>query len=163
MASDIIATVEGILEKAKEQIQANMAAKDINASGRTSKSFRVERYDGGIRLVMGGADTAPLDTLEIGRPGGSVPGGFKRTKAGVIDVSNTFKAILVQWAKDKGIADFGWGAATMLGRRIAEKGTLRHENPTDVYSSVVLDAADQVKGEVTVTITTMIHENLKRS
>ena len=94
-----------LLEKACQDIKDEMAAKGINATGNTSRSFRVERYDGGIRLVMGGESypTAPLETLEVGRPGGNVPGGFRMTKAGVLDVSNTFKAILVEWAKAKGI------------------------------------------------------------
>ncbi|KAK6027564.1 hypothetical protein OSTOST_06411 [Ostertagia ostertagi] len=133
-----------ILDKAKEEIQARMEQEDINASGRSSRSWRVEEYANGVRLVYGNPDTAPLETLEIGRPGGDVPGGFRMTKDGVRDVSNTFKAILVQWAKDKGIQDFGWGHATMLGRRIAEQGTLRHQRPVDVYTSIVMDAAEKL-------------------
>ena len=50
----LLERVGKLLDAAKEDIQARMAAEDINASGRTSRSFRVERYDGGIRLVMGG-------------------------------------------------------------------------------------------------------------
>lgn len=151
-----------ILEAAKRRIQDNLAEKDINASGRTSRSFRVERYDGGVRLVMGGTAerTAPLSTLEIGRPGGSVPGGFRMTKAGVQDVSNTFKAILVQWAKDKGIPGFGWGAATMLGRRIAAEGTNRHRNPTDAYSSVVIETVREAGAEAVKSITAFIHDSI---
>ena len=137
MKSEIVA----ILEKAKADIQRRMAEGDINASGRSSSSLVVVEYDGGVMLRYGGKDTAPLATLEVGRPGGNVPGGFRTTKAGVQDVSNTFKAILVQWAKDKGIPDFGWGHATMLGRRIAKEGTLRHRSHVDVYTTVVEDVA----------------------
>ena len=86
-----------------------------------------------------------METLEIGRPGGNVPGGIRTTKKGVRDVSNTFKAILVQWAKDKGIADFGWGAATVLGRRIAADGTRRYHQHEDVYSSAVKQAAKDIQ------------------
>lgn len=151
-----------ILERAKQRIQDNLAAKGINASGRTSRSFRVERYDGGVRLVMGGTAerTAPLSTLEVGRPGGNVPGGFRVTKAGVVDVSNTFKAILIQWARDKHIPDFGWAEATILGRRIADQGTNRHRNPEDVYSSVVQDAVREAGEEAVKSITAFIHENI---
>lgn len=151
-----------ILERAKQRIQDNLAAKGINASGNTSRSFRVERYDGGVRLVMGGtaARTAPLSTLEVGRPGGNVPGGFRVTKAGVLDVSNTFKAILIQWARDKHIPDFGWAEATILGRRIADQGTNRHRNPEDVYSSVVQDAVREAGEEAVKSITAFIHENI---
>ena len=160
--NSVLDRVEVILNEARDAIRADMASKGINATGNTSKSFRVERYDGGIRLVMGGESfpTAPLETLEVGRPGGNVPGGFRMTKAGVLDVSNTFKAILIEWAKAKGIADFGWGRATMLGRRIAEEGTLRHKSPVNVYSQAVLDAEGKIKKEVRATITALIHQEL---
>lgn len=158
----LLGDIEKILEAAKTEIQAQMASQDINASGRTSKSFRVERYDGGVRLVMGGTEerTAPLETLEVGRPAGNVPGGFRTTKDGVRDVSNTFKAILVQWAADKGIAGFGWGHATMLGRRIAAEGTDRSRNPKIVYTEEVVKARDEIMKTATVTVTEKIHEEL---
>ena len=153
--------IVALLERAKDDIQTMMEQENINASGRSSRSFRVEQYDGGVRLVYGGADTAPLGTLEVGRPGGNVPGGFVTTKAGVRDVSKTFKAILIQWAKDKGIADFGWGRATMLGRRIAEQGTLRHMNPVDVYTSIVMETAERVKDGLRSVFTMSIHETIR--
>lgn len=163
--NSVLDRVEAILNEARDTIRAEMASKDINATGNTSKSFRVERYDGGIRLVMGGESfpTAPLETLEVGRPGGNVPGGFRMTKAGVLDVSNTFKAILIQWAKDKGIDDFGWGRATMLGRRIAAEGTLRHNSPVNVYSQAVTDAVAKISDAVTVMVTKKIHDNVLKS
>ena len=154
------AGVETILYLALDDIRREMEQKDINASGRTSRSFRVVREGTRILLVMGGKDTAPLETLEIGRPGGNVPGGFRMTKAGVRDVSNTFKAILVQWAKEKGIQDFGWGRATIVGRRIAEQGTLRHSNPVNVYTEAVIRAANEVKKYATAQVTELIHEQL---
>jgi hypothetical protein len=160
--NSVLDRVETILNEARDAIRAEMAAKDINATGNTSKSFRVERYDGGIRLVMGGESfpTAPLETLEVGRPGGNVPGGFRMTKAGVRDVSNTFKAILVDWARDKGIVGFGWGAATLLGRRIASEGTLRNKAPKVVYTEAVIEARDEIMRTATVTVTDKIHEEL---
>lgn len=160
---DLFAGVEVVLQLAKGDIQRRMADEDINASGRTSASFRVVKEDGHIMLVMGGEKTAPLQTLEVGRPAGNVPGGFVLTKAGTVDVSNTFKAILIQWAKDKGIPDFGWGHATMLGRRIAREGTIRHSRPVDVYTSIVLDVADKVKADAVRSITTAINNQLRRN
>lgn len=133
------------LERLRDEIVSNIEAKGITASGRTQRSLAVEVYDGGVRLVAKSGNRAPMETLEIGRPGGNVPGGFRTTKKGVRDVSNTFKAILVQWAKDKGIADFGWGAATVLGRRIAAEGTRRYNNHEDVYSSAVKQAAKDIQ------------------
>ena len=82
------------------------------------------------------------------------------TKAGVLDVSSTFKAILIEWAKAKGISDFGWGRATMLGRRIAEEGTLRHKSPVNVYSQAVTDAVAKISDAVTVIVTKKIHDNV---
>ncbi len=151
-----------LLEDAKLQIQSNLESEGINASGRTSRSFEVVRYDGGVMLIMGGTGerTAPLRTIEFGRQAGNVPGGFRTTKAGVTDVSNTFKAILVQWAKDKGIVGFGLGAATLLGRRIAREGTLRHRQPVDVYSSVVAEVAEKVGADAVKSITRFIHKEL---
>lgn len=160
--NSILDEVENILLEACRRIQENIAEKGINATGNTSESFRVERYDGGIRLVMGGTDkrTAPLDTLEVGRPGGNVPGGFRKMKDGREDVSNTFKWILIKWAEAKGLEGFGWGAATILGRRIAKEGTLRHRNPVQVYSQPVYDAEQELVRKVSVTVTDKIHKEL---
>ena len=79
-----------ILHQLADDIRANMASNNINASHRTEQSLRVEEYDGGYRVVIGGKNTAPLATLEIGRPGGDVPGGFVTLKDGRKDVSKTF-------------------------------------------------------------------------
>lgn len=160
--NSVVDKAAAIMEKAKAEIQATMAAEDINASGRTSKSFRVERYGSGIRLVMGGTGerTAPLETLEVGRPKGNVPGGFHMTKAGVRDVSKTFKAILIRWAAEKGIPDFGWGRATIIGRRIADQGTKRHAHPVEVYSIPVMKAKADIEKMAQVTVTNKIHVEL---
>lgn len=157
----MIEKVVDILERAKADIQSRMASEGINASGRSSASWRVIQYDGGVRLVYGGPETAPLATLEVGRPAGNVPGGFRTTKAGVQDVSNTFKAILVRWAREKGIPDFGWGQATLLGRRIAKEGTLRHTHPVDVYTSIVMETAETVKDGLRSVFTMQIHETIR--
>lgn len=141
-----------ILEQAKADIQSRMASEDINASGRSSASLRVERYPGGVRLVYGNPTTAPMPTLEVGRPGGPVPKGFT--------------AILEQWSRDKGIAfdterdrrSFAW----LLGQRIKREGTLRHMDNVDVYTTIVTEAADKVKGAIKVTVTKEIHEHLKK-
>lgn len=152
LANQVIA----ILEKAKSDIQANMEANDINASGRTSASFRVERYDRGVRLVMGGPDTAPLPTLEVGRPAGPIP--------------SNMTDILVQWSKDKGIFfpltktgkdTYRRSFAYLLGRRIEREGTLRHRTPVDVYTTVVLDASESVKADLVKSLTIYINNQLR--
>lgn len=149
-ADDIIR----ILEAAKEAIRQNMATEGINATGNTSASFRVEQYDGGVRLVMGGTEekTAPLATLEVGRPGGPVPKGFTQ--------------ILYEWSIAKGIPfdkdSRRRSFAYLLGRRIRREGTLRHMQPVDVYTTIVLDVADRVKADAVKSITTAIHNQLRQ-
>lgn len=142
-----------ILERAKANIQARMEEEDINASGRSSASLRVETYTNGVRLVYGNPTTAPLQTLEVGRPGGPVPKGFT--------------AILEQWSRDKGIPfdseRHRRSFAYLLGRRIAREGTLRHRSPVDVYTTIVTDAAEAVKADLKVTITDLIHEELRKA
>ena len=150
----MIEIFEDILERAKGQIQANMAAESINASGRTSASFRVERTLTGVRLVMGGPGTAPLPSLEVGITAEEAPRHLP-----------TFARILEQWSRDKGIAfenegrrrSFAW----LLGRKIQREGTLRSHNPVDVYSSVVLQVADDVAATASVEVTRYIHNILK--
>lgn len=150
-----------VLSQTRDEIRANMASKGINASGRTSAAIVVEQGSGSIRLVKKAGRNAPLSTLEIGRPGGNVPGGFRTTKAGKRDVSNAFKYILIEWAKAKGIADFGWGAATMLGRRIAAEGTLRNKNHVDVYSTPVKNATERLKSDIRSWFVTQLRETIK--
>jgi hypothetical protein len=147
-----------VLQRAEQKIRAKMDAEHINASHRTERSLRVEKGASNIALVIGGERTAPLDTLEIGRPAGNVPGGFRTMLNGKQDVSNTFKAILVQWAKDKGIADFGWGRATVLGRRIAAEGTLRQKQPVDIYSSIVAETVDELNNLIGLHVAEKIDE-----
>ena len=122
------------LSQAVAEIQAAMASGNINASGRTSASFRVVETEDGLQLVGGGKDTAPIATLEVGRRPGNVPAGFT--------------AILEQWSRDKGLQfeteskrkSFSY----LLGRKIAREGTKRYREPQDVYSSITRQAADDI-------------------
>lgn len=148
MANELQTTIIGTLQQAAAVIRTNMQAKNINASGRTSASIRVRTYEGGFQLVGGAKGTAPFPTVEVGRPGGNVPGGMVMRKNGVLDVSNTFKGILLRWAHDKGI-DMDWGGVTMLGRRIAATGTIRHKQHEDVYSTEVKHAAEEIRKSYT--------------
>ena len=141
-----------IIEQAKQEIQANMASKGINASGRTSRGFAVETRGGSIALVLrhnetatiecspngfGSVEvgTAPLNTLEIGRPGGKVPRGFYY--------------MIKQWTRDKGLQfateserqTFSYFAA----RKIAKEGTKRNYRHEDVYSEPVKKAEAAIK------------------
>lgn len=148
-----------VLNQCKAEIQANMAAKNINASGRSSAAWSVREEPGAFSLIYGSDERiAPLDTLEIGRPAGNVPGGFRMTKAGVQDVSNAFKWLLIKWAEQKGF-DLNWGGATMLGRRIAAQGTLRNQNPVDVYSTPVNMAVERLKRAIRGDVLADVHKH----
>lgn len=145
--TQFVQNIAQILLQAREEIRANMAAKGINASGRTSVALQVRQNGSRIELVKVAGENAPFQTLQYGRAGGNVPGGFRITKAGVRDVSNTFKAILIQWAKNKGF-ELNWGGATMLARKIAREGTERHRVPrNDIYDKPLEKAVDGVRQE----------------
>lgn len=149
-----------VLSQCKAEIQANMAAKNINASGRSSAAWSVREEPGAFSLIYGSDERiAPLDTLEIGRPAGNVPGGFRMTKAGVRDVSNAFKWLLIKWAEQKGF-DLNWGGATMLGRRIAAQGTLRNQSPVDVYSTPVNMAVERLKRAIRGNVLADVHKQV---
>lgn len=140
-----------VLEQTKAEIQANMQARNINASGRTSASLRVEKYEGGIRLVGGtngthpikdapsvagiyGSDTAPIPTLEFGRKRGGVPRGFYY--------------IIREWTREKGLPFASESDrstfAYFVARKIANEGTKRNTNPVDVYGTPVQTAIARI-------------------
>jgi len=96
-------------------------------------------------------DTAPIQTLEIGRPGGSVPKGFYY--------------ILKQWTLDKGIPFAKESErqtfAYFLARRIARDGTRRHEVPEDVYTTTAKEAAQAIQKDLTLFVNTEIKSVLQ--
>lgn len=130
-----------ILAQTRNEILANMSAKNINASGRTANSLKAEAYEGGVRLYFAAGDRAPMDTLEIGRPGGAVP--------------RNFTDIIEQWSKDKGL---NWGsdkqrrkiAGAVAWGKIRRFGTDRNTNPVDVYSTAMEKAKEQIAKVVLV-------------
>lgn len=149
--------IRKILEQAKEQIKLNLDVENINASKRTSDSLQVVEYDGGVKLVIGGEDTAPLSTLEIGRPGGPVPFNFTE--------------IIKQWIIDKGLStnpipyvrqpSDRWqpkytpeerglnAAAGAIVQKIKTIGTDRHIQPrNDIYSNIVEKTKEILKKEI---------------
>lgn len=139
MAKDLKGQIADALTQTRDEIRANMEAKRINASGRTSASLRVDEYPLGVRLVGGSdrthtippgiyaSDTAPIPTLEVGRAGGKVPQGFYY--------------IIREWTKEKGLSFANENErntfAYFLARKIAREGTQRNIMPADVYSTPV--------------------------
>ena len=127
-----------VLTQARDEIRANMAAKGINASGRTSAALQVRQNGSRIELVKVEGDNAPFGTLQYGRGGGRVPKGFYE--------------ILKQWSKDKGLSfssETERGTfAYFLARKIAREGTNRHRSPrTDIYDEPLEKAVDGVRQE----------------
>lgn len=129
-----------VLMQTRDEIRANMASKGINASGRTSESLTAAPYPGGVKLYFAAGDRAPMETLEIGRPGGAVP--------------YNFTDIIYQWSLDKGL---NWGddkarrkiAGAVAWGKIRPFGTNRHKDPVDVYSTPV-EKARKVLSKVVV-------------
>lgn len=156
-STDIRGAVVEILVRAREDILRNMAQKNINASGRTAASIIIRETESGFAIVGGNgkthavemyprhagqtvqvSDTAPLPTLEIGRPAGRVPRGFYY--------------IIKEWTREKGL-HFGSESerqtfAYFLSRKIAREGTRRHEVPEDVYSTPAQQAAAKIRTDV---------------
>lgn len=157
-----------ILTQAKTEIQANMARKGINASGRTSRGFRVEKTQDGMRLVLAHDETAqveckpngfgsvtvgtaPLATLEIGRPGGRVPRGFYY--------------MIKQWTRDKGLTfasesdrqTFSYFTA----KKIVREGTKRNRQHVQVYDVPLKKAEFEIKNDIRASVSNAITEAAK--
>lgn len=136
-----------VLKQCGVEIQSAMAAKGINASGRTSKSIKVKQSASGIRLVLAGDDHAPLETLEIGRPSGRVP--------------YNFTDIIYQWSLDKNL---NWGdakqrkkiAGAVAWGKIRVFGTNRHASPVEVYSEPTKKAKVELMSDIRIAVAAMI-------
>lgn len=127
------AEVGNILERVREQIQANLETYGINASGRTSASLVVEYYDGGVRLKSDGSG-APFWTTETGR----MPGGMPPVDA------------IFQWSIDKGLEfgtererlSFAWATAkTIEARGYGRPSRSDYGSTEEVIYTTVIDAA----------------------
>ena len=142
-----------ILTQAVADIRQRMADENENASGRTSASLRVEDRGSSVALIIGSETerTAPAESLEVGEaPGMREP---------------SFKSIIYQWSKDKGISFDDererWRFAVCTARKIEEEGTQRHREPVDIYSSVLNGVAEKVRQTMFAEITQRIKDNSK--
>lgn len=170
---DLEKQIAAILLQAREEMRANMQAQRINASGRTSASLRVQKYDGGLRLVGGTesthavqdapaalgietADTAPIPTLEFGRRGGGNP-----------PVPRGFYYIIREWTRAKGInfaSESERGTfAYFLARKIAREGTRRNIMPADVYSTPVMNARERINEAIKASLQNTLRAALGRA
>ena len=123
-----------ILDEAREQIQANMAAhyqtskgeRWINASGRSSAAFQVVEEDGHVRLVYRGEDVAPFDSIQYGYKG----------DANVNDIA--------EWKEIKeSQGATGIPSPDRVVERIREAGTERYLKPQEWVINPVVDLAVQ--------------------
>ena len=136
-----------ILETCKSKIQANMQSRNINASGRTSASLKVETYAGGVRLVSTGERIAPFETVQFGRPEGRVPRGFYY--------------ILKEWSREKGLTFSKESErstfAYFLSKKIARVGTDRHTMPDEqVYTPPVTEAVKAIRATIGANVVQII-------
>ena len=152
--ADVRQAIVQSLTNAQSYIRANMEAEHVNASGRTSKSLRVEDRGNSIVLVIGGSQfgrTAPLETLEIGSK--PAPRG------------DWFKSVIFQWTKDKGMSfeseSHRWAVSTIIARNIEEFGTERHRNPINVYTSVVEQTKRDIQSLIYGDFREMIRTQIK--
>ena len=154
-----------VLTETRDEIRANMEAKRINASGRTSESLRVETYEGGVRLVGGynktrdvpnspgiyGSETAPIPTLEFGREGGKVPRGFYY--------------IIKDWTIAKGLSFENESEratfAYFVAKKIAREGTRRNDNHADVYSTPTVKAKERINEILRQSIANTVNAAIK--
>ena len=161
-----------VLTQARNEIQANMQSKGINASGRTSRGFIVEKYDGGLRLVLRhdetatiqcaprppkGLDsvtvgTAPLNTLEVGIDG------IKRPPRG-------FYYMIKQWTRDKGLQFTSESErqtfSYFTARKIVKFGTGRHRRPEQVYDIPVAKAQYNIRRDIRAAISGAMIESVQ--
>lgn len=123
-----IDTAAKILDEARARIQANMAMhyrtangeRWINASGRSSDAFKVERDRDKAMLVYRGDDVAPLFSIQDGT-------------TGIAPVS-----VLERWLSDKGLNLNPWAVRTNIKKR---GGTERHFEHQDWVIQPAIDEA----------------------
>lgn len=151
--SDIKEHIINILSQAVSDIRQRMVDENENASGRTSASLRVEDIGSSVAIIIGSDTerTAPAESLEVGvGPGAREP---------------TFRSIIYQWSKDKGISfndERGrWKFAVCTAKKIEREGTQRHKSPVDIYSSILDGVADKVRQEVSAEVTQQIENQIK--
>lgn len=133
---DLSKQIATILLRTRDEIRANMSAKGINASGRTSAALKVRETESGVQLYKAAGNNAPFSTLQYGRDGGRVPRGFYQ--------------ILKDWSRAKGIAFSSEKErntfAYFLARKIALEGTKRHRHPrTDIYTPPLDTAVERIR------------------
>jgi hypothetical protein len=143
-----IDTAEKILDEARVRIQANMAMhyrtengeRWINASGRSSDAFKVERGRDKVMLVYRGDDVAPLFSIQDGT-------------TGIAPIS-----VLERWISDKGLNLNPWAVRTNIKKR---GGTERHVTSQDwVIQPAIDDAMEALRRDLPASAKAAVREEL---
>lgn len=141
-------TAAKILDEARARIQANMAMhyrtsngeRWINASGRSSDAFNVERDGGKVRLVYRGDDVAPLSSIQDGT-------------TGIAPIS-----VLERWISEKGLNLNPWAVRTNIKKR---GGTERHVTPQDwVIQPAIDEAMESLRRDLPASAKAAVREEL---
>lgn len=143
-----IDTAIKILDEARARIQANMAMhyrteggeRWINASGRSSDAFKVERGQNRALLVYRGDDVAPLFSIQDGT-------------TGIAPV-----AVLERWMSEKGLNLNPWAVRTNIKKR---GGTERHVTPQDwVIQPAIYEAMESLRRDLPASAKAAVREEL---
>lgn len=143
-----IETAAKILDEARARIQANMAMhyrteggeRWINASGRSSDAFKVERDGENVRLVYRGDDVAPLFSIQDGT-------------TGIAQIS-----VLERWISDKGLDLNPWAVRTNIKKR---GGTERHFEHQDWVIQPAIDTAiEELRRDLPASAKAAVREEL---
>lgn len=143
-----IDTAEKILDEARARIQANMAMhyrtangeRWINASGRSSDAFKVERDRDKAMLVYRGDDVAPLFSIQNGT-------------TGIAPIS-----VLERWISDKGLDLNPWAVRMNIKKR---GGTERHVTPQDwVIQPAIDEAMESLRRDLPASAKAAVREEL---
>jgi len=144
----VIDTAAKILDEARARIQANMAMhyrtevgeRWINASGRSSAAFKVDRDGDKVRLVYRGDDVAPLFSIQDGT-------------TGIAPVS-----VLERWISDKGLYLNPWAVRENIKKR---GGTERHVTPQDwVIQPAIDEAMEALRRDLPASAKAAVREEL---
>lgn len=140
--------IERILDECRVAMMANMERYDINASGRTANSFKVERYEGGVRLVSRGDNIAPFASLETGNEPSWVP--INVLRQWVIEKRIEFNS---EEERESFVRATQW--------KIAHEGTERYRQPNyDVTTPPIEQAVESLKSAITQGFVKQIHSIL---
>lgn len=143
-----IDTAVKILDEARTRIQANMAMhyrtangeRWINASGRSSDAFKVERGRDKVMLVYRGDDVAPLSSIQDGT-------------TGIAPIS-----VLERWMSEKGLNLNPWAVRTNIKKR---GGTERRVTPQDwIIQPAIDEAMESLRRDLPASAKAAVREEL---